>query len=89
MDSAASPSDICYTKSRSPLARRLSRLRVGMRSGNGGVWVWSRRRRKYASHNQPNNVKIDTKQVQWILREKSRGELTDAQIAESMHVSVR
>ena len=34
-------------------------------------------------------MKLGTEQVQWILREKNRDELTNAQIAESMHVSVR
>ena len=60
-----------------------------MRSGNEGVWVWSRRRRKYVSRENPDSVRLDTKQVRWILQEKRKGELTNAQIAESMKVSAR
>ncbi len=72
-----------------PLSRSLGRLCVNMRSGNVGVWVWSRRRRKYVSRENPDRVRLDTKQVRWILQEKHKGELTNAQIAESMKVSAR
>ena len=62
-----------------PIARHLSRLRVSI-AVEISLWVWSRRRRKYTSHNQSNNVKLGTEQVQWIFREKNKGELTNAQI---------
>ena len=60
-----------------------------MRSGNVDVWAWSRRRRKYVSRENPDRVGLDTRQVRWILQEKRKGELTNAQIAESMKVSAR
>lgn len=59
-----------------------------MLSVNVGVWVWSRRR-KYVSREYPDKMGLDIKQVRWIPHEKRTGELTNAQIAESMKVSTR
>ena len=58
-------------------------------SGNKGVWVWSKRLDKYINLTHPNNMKLDETKVRWIVREKSKGELSNAQIAQSMEVSIR
>lgn len=72
-----------------PLSRSLGRLRVSMRSGNEGVWVWSRRQRKYASvDHPPRAMKLNTKRVAWIIRQKRKGE-TNTRIAQAMGVSPR
>ena len=58
-------------------------------TGNKGVWVWRKRLGKYVSLEHPNNMKLKESQVRWIIQEKHKGLLTNAEIAEPMGVSVR
>ncbi len=58
-------------------------------TGSTGVWVWRRKLRKYVSLEHPNGMKLEKSQVQWIVKEKKKGELTNAQIAGTMDVTVR
>ena len=64
--------------------------RIGLTlSGDKGVWVWRKRLGKYVSLDHPNGMKLEESQIRWIVRQKRKGELTNAEIAESMGVSVR
>ena len=60
-----------------------------MSSGNTGVWVWKKHLHKYVNLDKPNAMKLDSKKVRWIVRQKQKGDLTNAQIAQSMNVSPR
>lgn len=58
-------------------------------TGNKDVWVWRKRLGKYVSLAHSNNMKLKESHVQWIVREKRNGNLTNAQMAQSMGVTVR
>ena len=50
------------------------------------MWVWRKRLGKYVDSKHPNNMKLDNSKVQWIIREKSKGIKSNAEIAESMGI---
>ena len=58
-------------------------------TGNKGMRAWSRRLRKYIDPAHPGSMKLNESQVRWIVREKAKGILTNAQIAGTMGVTVR
>ena len=78
-----------------PLAKRAESIRSRVRrvglshGGNKGVWVWRKRLGKYVNLEKPDNVKIKEGNPEWIVREKRKGDLTNAEIAGSMGVTVR
>ena len=53
------------------------------------MWVWRKRLGKYVNLEKPDNVKIKEGKLEWVVREKRKGDLTNAEIAESMGVTVR
>ena len=75
----------------SKYVKRVSgRKRTSLTStGNKGVWVWSKRLHKYVDPSNPGNTRLKDSQVRWIVREKRKGDLTNARIAETMGVTVR
>ena len=58
-------------------------------AGNKGVWVWSIRLHKYVNPSHPGNMRLKDSQIRWIVQEERKGDLTNAQIAENMGVTVR
>ena len=78
-----------------PLARcvrsveiRTKRISLSL-SGNKGVWIWSRRLGKFIDLERPDNKKLNEEHVNWILREKKKGILTNAQMGAEALVQVR
>ena len=53
------------------------------------MWVWKKHLHKYVNLDKPNEMKLDSKKVRWIVRQKQKGELTNAQTAQSMNISSR
>ena len=58
-------------------------------AGDKGVWVWSRRLHRYTGLARPDRMKLREPQVPGIVREKGRGDLTNAQIARTRGVTAR